>query len=316
MTGKIKIGISTCLLGENVRYDGGHKRDNYLVNILGRYVEYVPVCPEVECGMPIPREAMRLIGNPGSPRLVQRSSGTDVTNQMEEWIPGKLKQLEKEQLCGFIFQKNSPSSGLYRIKVYNEKGMGEKKGVGIFARAFTKQFPYLPVEDDGRLHDPMLRENFIQRIFVEYRWKNLLAAGPSRSDLVSFHTQHKLLLMAHSPSLMRELGAIVAHISEGSLDSVYDAYYDKLISCLKLPSTIKKNVNVLQHIAGYFKKQLSTDEKKEIGEIINSYHQHTVPLIVPVTIMNHYIRKYKEEYLGGQYYLHPHPDELALRNHV
>ncbi len=316
MNEKIKIGISTCLLGENVRYDGGHKRDNYLVNILGRYVEFIPVCPEVECGMSIPREAMRLVGKRESPRLITRQTGIDVTDKMTSWIPGRLKQLEKEELCGFIFQHSSPSSGMERIKVYNEKGMPEKKGVGIFARAFMDHFPKIPVEDDGRMHDPVLRENFIQRIFIIKRWKDLIKTGMTKNGLIEFHTTHKLLLMSHSPEKLRKLGKITAEVSLNPLDQIYESYHNELVETINLKSTVKKHTNVLQHIAGYFKKQLTSDEKQEVVELIESYHSRIVPLIVPITLLNHFVRKYNEPYLKKQYYLHPHPDELALRNHV
>jgi uncharacterized protein YbgA (DUF1722 family)/uncharacterized protein YbbK (DUF523 family) len=313
---KLRIGISSCLLGNNVRYDGGHKRDNYLINILGKYVEYVPVCPEVECGLPIPREAMRLVGEIENPRLVTRTTNVDLTEQMLTWARKRVKELEKENLCGFIFQKSSPSSGMERIKVYNKHGMGEKKGIGMFAREFMNHFPFLPVEDDGRMHDHFLRENFIQRIFVKHRWLELIKSDKTVNGLVKFHTQHKLLLMSHSQKYLKEMGKIVASINKKNMKESFDAYHLLLMDTVKLKSTAKKNVNVLQHIQGYFKKQISKDEKQELVDIIQNYYDHLVPLIVPITLLNHYIRKYNIDYLQDQIYLNPHPAELALRNHV
>jgi uncharacterized protein YbgA (DUF1722 family)/uncharacterized protein YbbK (DUF523 family) len=312
---KIKLGISTCLTGQKVRYDGGHKRDSYLMDILGKFVEYVPVCPEVECGMSIPREAVRLVGDPDAPRLVTRSGERDYTETMQHWGEERVKKLKEEKLCGFIFQKSSPSSGMERIKVYNESGMGVKKGVGIFARQFMDHFPRLPVEDDGRLHDAALRENFIMKIYIQDRWYKLLE-NRSHKALVEFHTDHKLIIMGCSPGRMYELGAIVAEGKKGDLDERLAQYHDLLFDILNEGTSVKKNRNVLDHIQGYFKKILTTDEKQELKELIVEYYNHHLPLIVPVTMINHYVRKYGVEYLERQYYLKPHPGELALRNHV
>ena len=187
---KIKLGISTCLLGENVRYDGGHKLDRFITDTLGQYVEYVPVCPEVECGLPIPREFMHLEGDLESPRLVTSRTKQDMTERMVTWAKRRVVELEKKGICGFIFKSDSPSSGMERIKVYNEKGMPVKKGVGVFAKIFMNHFPLLPVEDEGRLHDPKLRENFVERIFILKRWREVLTKKETRGNLVAFHTQH------------------------------------------------------------------------------------------------------------------------------
>ncbi|EFI33220.1 protein of unknown function DUF523 [Desulfonatronospira thiodismutans ASO3-1] len=312
----MKIGISTCLLGENVRYDGGHKLDRYLRDLLGKYVSYVPVCPETESGMPIPREALRLVGDIDSPRLVTQKSGEDYTSVMQSWASKRLDALEKEKLCGFIFKSKSPSSGMERVKVYNDKGHPVPKGRGIFAGMFMERFPLLPVEEEGRLHDPMLRENFITRIFVYGRWLELMEQGLTTARLIDFHTRHKLLLMAHNVNAYRELGRLVAGARELPPDELADQYISKLMTALKLSSTIKKNVNVLQHVMGYFKKDLSSDEKQELLEVIGNYKDSLVPLIVPVTLLNHYVRKYDQPYLKEQVYLNPHPMELKLRNHV
>lgn len=316
MENKIRLGISTCLLGEKVRFDGGHKLDRFLRDTLGYYVEYVPVCPEVECGLGIPREALRLVGDPESPRLVTVRTKKDFTDLMMSWAAKRLQELERENLCGFIFKSNSPSSGMERVKVYNEKGMPAKKGVGIFARAFMEHFPLVPVEEDGRLHDIHLRENFIEAIFTLRRWRETLADKRTLDGLVSFHTRHKLLLMAHSPKHSRAMGKLVAQGKNTPLDQLFQEYEAQLVAALRLKATIAKNCDVLQHMMGYFKKVLSADEKKELLEIIQDYRQGLVPLIVPVTLINHYVRKYDQAYLGDQAYLQPHPLALKLRNHA
>jgi uncharacterized protein YbbK (DUF523 family) len=255
MSDKIKIGISSCLLGENVRYDGGHKLDHYLTDTLGKYVEWVPVCPEVEYGLPTPREAMRLIGKPDAPRLVTNRSRVDHTAGMKKWAEKRLKELEKENLRGFIFKSKSPSSGYKGVKVYSESGMSSKKGTGIYAGAFISHFPLIPVEDDGRLHDPELRENFIERIFVFRRWKKFLAESGDRGGLVSFHTEHKLLLMSHSQKHYSILGRAVADAKKGKKEALFIKYVSTLMEGLKLIATVKKNTNVLMHIMGYFKNK-------------------------------------------------------------
>ncbi|MGA1870848.1 MAG: YbgA family protein [bacterium] len=313
---KIRLGISSCLLGEKVRYDGQHKLDRYLRDTLGQFVEWVPVCPEVECGLPVPREAMRLVGDLESPHLVTRKTGIDYTEQMLTWARQKLKELEKQELCGFIFKSKSPSSGMRNVKVYKEPGSVTPKGIGLFAREFMRTFPLLPVEDEGRLHDAALRENFIERIFVYQRWRELLYNRKSLHGLSIFHGNHKLLTMSHSPQLLRELGALVAGGKKMEQDTLFSRYITTFMAGLIHRATIKKNTNVLQHIMGYFKKNITTDEKSELLEVIDNYHKGYIPLIVPIVLLQHYVRKYKEPYLQKQYYLHPHPLELMLRNHV
>jgi uncharacterized protein YbgA (DUF1722 family)/uncharacterized protein YbbK (DUF523 family) len=312
----INVGISACLLGENVRYDGGHKRDRYLTDTLGQYVNYVPVCPEAEAGFGIPRESMQLRGDPGAPRLVTNKTGRDMTKAMVTWAQKRVAELEKENLCGFIFKARSPSSGMERVKVVNDKGMPVKKGVGLFARVFMDHFPLIPVEEEGRLHDPKLRENFIESVFVFKRWRALLQEGKFRGKLVAFHTQHKLLVMSHSVEDYRAMGKLVARAKEVSLDELYNTYQDHLMAALRLRTTLKKHGNVLQHMMGYFKKALSADEKAELLGYLDLYRQGYLPLVVPITLIKHYVRKYDQPYLKDQYYLHPHPVELQLRNHV
>jgi len=313
---KIKLGISTCLLGENVRYDGGHKLDRFLTGTLGQFVEYVPVCPEVECGLTISREAMRLEGDPESQRLVTIRTKSDMTERMIRWAQKRITELANEDLCGFIFKSDSPSSGMERIKVYNEKGKPVKKGVGIFARIFMEHFPLLPVEDEGRLHDPKLRDNFIERIFTLKRWRKVLERKVSRRNLVDFHTRHKLLILAHSPRYYQMMGKLVAKGKDLPLKELYQKYQTLLMESLYLKTSPKKNANVLQHMMGYFKEQLPSDEKQESLDVIDFHRNGLIPLIVPITLFNHYVRKYDQPYLKQQTYLNPHPLELQLRNHV
>ena len=315
MSSAIRIGASACLLGEHVRYDGGHKHDRYITDTLGAYFTFVPVCPEVGCGLPIPREAMRLEGDPAAPRLMTRQTRVDKTEQMLAYCATKIGELENEDLCGFIFKKDSPSSGLFRVKVYNN-GQAQKNGSGLFAAAVARRFPLLPMEEEGRLNDPDIRENFIERVFSYRLWKDFLAGKPTVGRLVEFHTGNKLLMMAHSPQIYREMGVLVAHGAEVALADLLQRYEELFMKGLALHATVKKNTNVLQHIMGYFKQQLSADEKVELLEVIGQYYDRLLPLIVPMTLLRHYINKYDQQYLKGQLYLAPHPAQLMLRNHV
>lgn len=312
---EIKIGISSCLLGNKVRFDGGHKHDRYITGTLGNYFSFVPVCPEVECGLPVPREAMRLVGDIDNPRLVTNKTGKDITGQMKTWAGAKMAALKAENLCGFIFKNRSPSSGMMRVKVYDKNNVPQAAGVGIFARTFMEHFPLLPTEEEGRLHDPLLRENFIEQIFVYRRWRDV-AAAPTPSKLVHFHTTHKLLLMAHSEKHCREMGRLMAQAGSLETEELIELYQELLMASMRLKPTVKKHVNVLMHMMGYFKKSISADEKQELLNVINQFKDGIVPLIVPVTLLNHYIRKYQEPYLLQQWYINPHPVELKLRNHA
>jgi uncharacterized protein YbgA (DUF1722 family)/uncharacterized protein YbbK (DUF523 family) len=315
MKDPITVGVSSCLLGEKVRFDGGHRHDHYITDTLGKFFTFVPVCPEVGCGMPVPREAMRLEGDPAHPRLVTQKSRVDLTDQMQTFCRERVAALANEHLCGFIFKKNSPSSGLHRVKVYNG-GMPAKSGRGLFAAEVVRQFPFLPVEEDGRLNDPALRENFIERVFTYARWRAFLRNKPDLGGLVEFHTAHKLLVMAHSPTLYRELGALVGNGKQLKKAELFQRYGELLMVAMALAATVKKHTNVLMHIMGYFKAGLSHEEKEELLDLIRQYHDHLVPQIVPVTMLKHYCLKFNDPYLRGQLYLSPHPTELALRNHV
>ncbi len=313
---RVRLGISSCLLGNAVRWNAGHKLDRFLTNTLGKFVDYVPVCPEVEAGFGVPRESMRLVGDPENPRLITFKSKTDHTDQMQRWARKRVKELEKEDLHGFIFKSDSPSSGMIRVKVYTEKGMPVKKGVGMFAREFMARFPLIPAEDDGRLHDAKIRENFIERIFTLRRWRETITKAKRMGNLVDFHTRNKLLILSHSPKHYRVMGKLVAEGKQMSMNDLYARYENTLMEALALKTTAKKNLNVLQHLMGYFKRQLSKDEKQELLDVFGQYRLGFVPLVVPLTLINHFVRKYDQPYLKLQTYLNPHPVELKLRTHV
>ncbi len=309
------MGISSCLLGEKVRYDGGHKLNRFITDTLGQYFEWVPVCPEFEYGLPVPREPLRLVGIPESPRLITIKTGIDHTEKMLQWAEKKFGELEQENLCGFIFKSKSPSSGIGGVKLYTPSGITSQRGVGIFGGAFIRHFPLTPAIDDGRLHNPQLRENFIESVFVFQRWQKL-QKSKSINDLVEFHTSHKLLMLAHSPRHYSSLGQLVAGAKRVKREGLFSAYIQGFMDGMRLIATPKKNANVLMHIAGYFKKLISSDEKQELLEVIENYRRCLIPLIVPITLVKHYVRKYDIAYLKKQYYLNPHPVELMLRNHV
>lgn len=315
-TSALRLGISRCLLGEQVRFDGGHKRDPFLTDVLGRYVEWVPVCPEVEAGLGTPREAMRLVGDPQQPRLVSIKSGQDHTRALELVTDRRLVDLEAADLSGFVFKKDSPSCGVERVRTYNEHGMPNRKGVGLFARAFVGRFPLIPVEEEGRLSDPLLRENFIERVFCYRRWQDLIHGGVTRQAVVRFHTIHKYLLLAHSAQHYRQLGRLVAQVHEYRPKDLGLRYGELFMQALAVRATVRKHVNVLQHILGHFKDRLDAQEKAELLGVIADYHQGLTPLIVPLTLIKHYVQVFDVEYIRDQVYLNPHPKELMLRNHV
>ena len=312
----IRVGISSCLLGKEVRFDGGHKRDRYLTDTLGIFFEWVPVCPEVELGLGTPRETLRLIGEPESPRLVFRKTGGDITDEMQGWSQKRLEPLAKQDLSGYILKSDSPSCGMERVRVYGTGGMPSKTGVGIYARALLDRFPFLPVEEEGRLHDIPLRENFVERVFCYRRWRDLVAGGLTRGKLVEFHTRHKLLLMAHSPKHYTELGRVVANAKAMSPSALEQTYGELFMTALKVKATTKKHTNVLQHILGYLKKSLEPRDKAEMLAVLADYAKGLVPLVVPLTLLKHYLSRFEVAYVLDQVYLNPHPKELMLRNHV
>jgi uncharacterized protein YbgA (DUF1722 family)/uncharacterized protein YbbK (DUF523 family) len=314
---KLRLGISSCLLGRKVRYDGQHKRDPFLVDTLGAFVEWVPVCPEVEIGMTIPRESIRLVGDPAKPRLVAEKSGADHTEAMSRYARDKVEELERLDLSGYVLKKDSPSCGMERVRVYGGRGGAPRRdGVGAFARVLLERLPLLPVEEEGRLHDPALRESFVERIFAYARWKSARAAGLTRAVLVRFHTIHKLALLAHSPDAYRKLGVLVANVAKGPIGKTADAYARGFMAALEKPATRGRHANVLQHMAGYFREVLEPADRKELEGVVNDYQRGLVPLVVPLTLLRHHVRRHELAYLAEQTYLDPDPKELMLRNHA
>jgi len=308
--------VSRCLLGDEVRFDGGHKRDHFLTDVLSRHVEWVPICPEVEAGLGIPREAMQLVGDPRQPRLVTIKTGRDCTPAIEAVTERRMKELKELDLSGYIFKKNSPSCGIEHVRVYDQRGTASRNGIGIFARTFLRQHPLVPVEDEGRLCDPALRENFIERVFCYRRYQDLLASGVTRQALVRFHTIHKYLLLSHSQQHYEALGRLIGHASRYRPRDLAERYGELFMKALAVKTTVRKHVKVLLHMLGYFKKQLATHEKAEMIDVIDDYHRGLTPLIVPLTLIRHYVRMFNVAYIRDQVYLNPHPKELRLRNHV
>ena len=312
----IRIGISACLLGEEVRFDGGHKRDNFLVDVLGPFVEFVPVCPEFEAGLGVPRESLRLERDGDRLRMIGNKSRTDRTTMMERFSSRRVGELGAEDLSGYVLKKNSPSCGMERVRVHGTSGMPSRDGVGIFATALMKRYPNLPIEEEGRLNDPRLRENFIERVFAYRRLRSFFAARWTLGGLVGFHTAHKLVLMAHSPQAYAELGRLVANAKQIQRDEFRERYIAEMMAALTKIATPARHVNVLQHMAGYLREHLDSAPRAELGELIDDYRNGLVPLIVPLTMFRHYVRRFDIAYLRGQIYLDPHPKELMLRNHV
>ena len=312
----LRLGISRCLLGDEVRFDGGHKRDHFLTDTFGQYVEWVPVCPEVEAGLGTPREAMRLIGDPSHPQLVTIKSGIDHTDALETMTARRIQELSEWDLSGYVFKKDSPSCGVERVRIYNQHGMPSRNGVGIFARAFLQHFPLIPVEEEGRLCDPLLRDNFVERVFCYRRFQDLLRVGVTKNAVVKFHTIHKYLLLAHSAPDYQALGRLVAQAHRYRPKELALRYGQLFMKALTVKATVRKHVNVLQHILGYFKEHLTSQAKAELLGVIDDYHRSLTPLIVPLTLIKHYVQLFDVAYIREQVYLNPHPKEFMLRNHV
>jgi len=312
----IRIGISRCLLGEKVRFDGGHKRDAFLTETFGRFVEWVPVCPEVECGLGTPREAMRLVRVEQGVRLLTVKTGMDRTNLVERFSRSRVSALAAENLSGYVLKKDSPSCGLERVKVYDRQGSPARSGRGLFAAALVEAYPSLPIEEEGRLADPRLRDNFVERVFAYVRLRGLFDGRWTVGGLVDFHTAHKLLLLAHAPEAYRRLGRLVAGARDVPRRDMERRYVAGFMDALAQLATTRRQTNVLEHMAGYFKGRLDAASKRELAQVIADYRRGLVPLVVPLTLVRHHVRTLDVTYLAGQTYLAPHPKELMLRNHV
>lgn len=315
-SGEIRIGISACLLGQEVRFDGGHKRDAYINETLSRFVRFVPICPEVDIGLGTPRESLRLVRDGERVRMIAPKSGTDHTATMKRYSSRRAKQLAGEDLCGYIFKKDSPTCGVHRVRLYDQNGVPSKTGRGLFAEAVLARYPSLPVEEEGRLQDPRLRENFFERVFAYRRLKDLFRSRWRTGDLVRFHASEKLLLMAHDPRAYSHVGRLVAGARGRDRRELVTEYETSFMAVLGRIATRRKHTNVLQHILGHFKKLLSSEDREEILTLIEDFRRGHIPLVVPVTLFRHHVRRHNVEYLMHQSYLDPHPKELMLRNHV
>lgn len=313
---KIRIGISACLLGAQVRFDGGHKRDRFIDEQLRRYFEFVPVCPEMAIGMGTPRQPIRLVAAPGGTRAVgTRDATLDVTAPLQAYAR-EVADKAAQELCGFIFKKGSPSCGMQRVKVYDANNVPHADGSGLFAAEIMRACPLLPVEEEGRLNDPVLREHFVCRVCVYARWRALLAAGLSRAGLVSFHARHKLLIMAHSSEGYRVLGRMVSNLQVRPLEDIAQQYIETLMAVLGQKPTRKRHANVLQHLLGYLRKSGDPGDRRDVLDAIEAYRRGEYPLIVPMRLLHHQFRRHPHPYVAGQVYLSPYPQALMLRNAV
>ncbi len=312
----IRIGVSSCLLGRGVRFDGGHKRDAFLTDTFGRFVEWVPVCPEVELGLGVPRKTLHLERDVDELRLVENGTERDLTAAMRRFAARRSRELGELDLCGYVLKSRSPSCGMERVKVRDARGGPAPGGRGIFAAGLIEAFPELPVEEEGRLCDPVLRENWVERVFAYRRLRELFAGRWTPGHVVGFHTAHKLQLMAHSPEAYRALGRLVAGVRALPRPEFRERYARDFMAALSLRASRGRNANVLQHMAGYLREELDAADRAELSEAIHDYRQGLVPLVVPVTLVRHHARRQSVAYLLGQVYLEPHPKELMLRNHV
>ncbi|WP_417661404.1 YbgA family protein [Pseudomonas sp.] len=311
---KPRIAISACLLGEQVRYNGGHKESQLCSRTLSDYFDFVSICPEVAIGLGTPREPIRLVGNPDAPRAVGTvSRNNDVTERLAAY--GRQIADELTDICGYILMQQSPSCGMQRVKVYQDNGRpSEPKGTGIFAAEFIARHPNLPIEEAGRLNDPVLRENFVARVFAYADWQQVLQAGLTRKRLIEYHTRYKYLLMATNPMQYKILGSLLGNLSQHELQALASDYFSRLMTALKNCATRGTHSNVLQHISGYLKQSLSAEEKQEMQSLISQYRRGVVPLVVPLTLLKHHFRMHPDHYINQQVYLQPHPENLSLRN--
>ena len=313
----VLVGVSACLLGQRVRWDGGHKSDAFLIGTLGPHVQWVPVCPEVEVGLPVPRDTLRLIRRGEEVRIVMPRSGADHTEEMKAYAARTARALAARDLCGFVLKKDSPTCGMARVRVYPEKGGAPTRdGRGLFAEELIHQMPHLPIEEEGRLVDRRLRENFVERLFAYRRLKSLFGVRWGLGDLVAFHSAHKLLLMAHSPAAYARLGRLVAAAKGLPRKALRQRYEGEFMAALAVLATPGRHANVLQHMLGYVSPALDRDQRAEIDELIEDYRRELVPLLVPLTLLRHHVRRLGIRYLLGQVYLEPNPKELMLRNHA
>lgn len=314
MSDKILIGISACLLGNPVRFDGGHKRCEFAIDQLSPYVQFEPICPEMAIGMPTPRPALRLVKKQQQTLLCHSSDHqVDVTDKMQQFSQQRVANLT--HLCGYIVCAKSPSCGMERVKVYDENGAGARKsGVGLFTAELLRQMPWLPIEEDGRLNDAELRENFAERVFALHELNLLWRQGLTRGGLIAYHSRYKLILLAHSQPGYRELGRFVAEIERwDKLEEFAVEYRQRLMAILQHKATRRNHTNVLMHVQGYFRPHLNTAQRQELAQLIERYRQGVQPLLAPITLLKHYMAEFPDSYLAQQRYFDPYPEALRLR---
>jgi uncharacterized protein YbgA (DUF1722 family)/uncharacterized protein YbbK (DUF523 family) len=308
----IKVGISSCLLGDKVRYDGGHKQSRYCQNVLDKYFDFQKFCPEMAIGLGTPRKTIRLIKDEERIRLVASDESFDVTDEMEKYAQETSATLS--HLSGYILCAKSPTCGMERVTLYQAgTNNGSKDGVGMFAAQIMKDHPLLPVEEEGRLNDTLLRDNFVTRVFAYHQWQCLVENGLTMANMISFHAQHKYLLMAHNPALYYKLGPMLGGSNDKTVQEIADEYIVLFMDVLATLPTRKSHSNTLAHLQGYFKRHLNSDQRVDLASNIDKYRQGLLPLMAPLTLINHYLVLYPDPYLVQQVYLHPHPDELKLR---
>jgi uncharacterized protein YbgA (DUF1722 family)/uncharacterized protein YbbK (DUF523 family) len=284
--------------------------------MLASVFQFVPVCPELEMGLGVPRPPLRLAGDAGAPRLVFVESGADQAERFERWARPRLDALADTGLSGYILKSKSPSCGLERLPVYGDDGIVRRSGVGLFARALLERLPNLPAVEESRLRDATIRDNFVERVFCYRRWQEMLGGGFSRARLVAFHAAHKLVLMAHGPALPAELGRLVANPRALPPGVLRERYAASFMRALGMRATRAKHTNVLHHILGYFKRHLDARDKAELVALIDDYRLGRAPLVAPLTLLRHHARRLEIPYLAEQVYLHPHPKEAMLRSHA
>ena len=310
------LAISECLLGSEVRYDGSGARSSFPHAALQGLFEYRGICPEVGIGLGTPRAPIRLVGEVAAPRVVGvKDPGLDVTEALADY--GRARAAELGGVVGYVLMKGSPSCGLFRVKVYPHDGTEVTgaptlKGRGAYAAAVTAALPDLPVEENGRLHDPVLRENFVTRTFAYSHWQALLARGLTRGRLVEFHSRYKYLLMAHSVPHYEQAGRLLSNLKE-DLAGKARAYLSVLMTGLANPAGRRNHANVLSHLQGYFKRALDGPARQELETLVHGYRRGELPLLAPLTLIKHHLREHPDEYLANQVYLDPHPGYLGLR---
>lgn len=313
---KINIGISACLVGHEVRYNGGSLKPPMINDHFAQYFNYVTFCPEVGIGMGVPRETIRLVSEKGNIRLKSSTGENDYTDAMQEYSKQKVDELSKLNIYGYILKKDSPTCGMERVKIYHNNNMPEKNGIGMFAQVLLDRFPMVPVEEEGRLKDIRLRESFVERVFAFKRLKDFIGDSPTVGKLMSFHTAHKMQLMAHNPEKFRKLGRKVALVKKDQLNNFLIEYATDFMDTLNTRASLKKQTDVLYHLLGYFKKEITSEEKQEFIKLVEQYKKQMIPFIVPLTMLRHYLKKYPDDWLQSQIYLDPYPEELMLRSYL